>query len=64
MKVALDLFDVAVERERGNNGKMLEEDKFWINRKQLHKYNAEFHNIILCLGPFWKSGKANELFLE
>lgn len=64
MEVALDLFSVAVEGKCGDNGKMLKEDKFWVNRNQLHKHNMEFYNIILCLGPFWKSDQACELFSE
>lgn len=49
MEVALDLFYV-VEREHGNNGKMLEEYKYWINRKQLHKHNAvSKHYFMPCM---------------
>ena len=36
MEAALDLFYMALEGKCGNNGKMLGEEKFWINRK-LHK---------------------------
>lgn len=51
MEIALGLFFVAMNGKCGNNGKMLEEEKFWINRKQLHKHKTEFCDIILCLGP-------------
>lgn len=63
IEVASDLSYVALEEKCGDNGKTLEENNSGSTENNYINI-MQFHNVILCLGPFWKSGKSYELCLE